>query len=79
VTKKPIIYTSAVCVFLVAAHDDYYGLDMLLKICLVAREVLDEMGMKVVRVIARPFIGESSDEYVRTGNRRDFSILPPAP
>ncbi|ALK94259.1 phosphopentomutase [Francisella tularensis subsp. holarctica FSC022] len=79
VTKKPIIYTSADSVFQVAAHEDYYGLDKLLKICLVAREVLDEMGMKVGRVIARPFIGESADEYVRTGNRRDFSILPPAP
>ncbi|MFV9925384.1 MAG: phosphopentomutase [Francisella endosymbiont of Hyalomma scupense] len=79
VTKKPIIYTSADSVFQVAAHEDYYGLDKLLKICQVAREVLDEMDMKVGRVIARPFIGESADEYMRTGNRRDFSILPPAP
>ncbi|MDE4938393.1 phosphopentomutase, partial [Francisella tularensis subsp. holarctica] len=68
-TKKPIIYTSAESVFQVAAHEDYYGLDKLLKICLVAIEVLDEMGMKVGRVIARPFSGESADEYVRTGNR----------
>ncbi|MDE4994735.1 phosphopentomutase, partial [Francisella tularensis subsp. holarctica] len=72
VTKKPIIYTSADSVFPVAAHEDYYGLDKLLKICLVAREVHDEMGMKVGRVIALPIIGESADEYVRTGNRRDF-------
>ncbi|WP_150467880.1 phosphopentomutase [Francisella sp. SYW-9] len=79
VTKKPIVYTSADSVFQVAAHEDYFGLDKLLEICKIAREILDEMGMKVGRVIARPFIGESADEYVRTGNRKDFSILPPAP
>lgn len=79
ITKKPIIYTSADSVFQVAAHEDYFGLDRLLEICKIAREILDEMGMKVGRVIARPFIGESADEYIRTGNRKDFSILPPAP
>lgn len=79
VTKKPIVYTSADSVFQVAAHEDYFGLDRLLEVCKIAREILDEMNMKVGRVIARPFIGESADEYVRTGNRKDFSILPPAP
>lgn len=79
VTKKPIVYTSADSVFQVAAHEDYFGLDKLLDICKIAREILDDMGMKVGRVIARPFIGESADEYIRTGNRKDFSILPPAP
>lgn len=79
VTKKPIVYTSADSVFQVAAHEDYFGLDKLLDICKIAREILDDMGMKVGRVIARPFVGESADEYARTGNRKDFSILPPAP
>ncbi|BCD91713.1 phosphopentomutase [Francisella halioticida] len=79
VTKKPIVYTSADSVFQIAAHEDYFGLDKLLNICKIAREILDDMGMKVGRVIARPFIGESADEYVRTGNRKDFSILPPGP
>ncbi len=78
VTKKPIVYTSGDSVFQIAAHEDYFGLEKLLDICKIARELLDEMGMKVGRVIARPFIGESTDEYVRTGNRRDLSILPPA-
>lgn len=79
VTKKPVVYTSADSVFQVAAHEDYFGLDKLLDICKIAREILDDMNMKVGRVIARPFIGEAADEYVRTGNRKDFSILPPAP
>ncbi|AIT09435.1 phosphopentomutase [Candidatus Francisella endociliophora] len=79
VTKKPIVYTSADSVFQIAAHEDYFGLERLLEICNIARKILDDMNMKVGRVIARPFIGESADEYVRTGNRKDFSILPPAP
>ncbi|AJC48225.1 phosphopentomutase [Allofrancisella guangzhouensis] len=79
VTKKPIVYTSADSVFQVAAHEDYFGLERLLEICNVARGILDEMNIKVGRVIARPFIGESADEYMRTGNRKDLSILPPAP
>src|SRR5690606_29111107 len=31
------------------------------------------------RVIARPFTGDSAQTYARTGNRRDYSVLPPAP
>lgn len=79
VTKKPIVYTSADSVFQIAAHEDYFGLDRLLEICKIARRILNDMNMMVGRVIARPFVGESADEYVRTGNRKDFSIIPPAP
>ncbi|WP_440615248.1 phosphopentomutase [Cysteiniphilum sp. 6C5] len=78
-TEKPIIYTSADSVFQVAAHEEYFGLERLLKICKIARDLLDEMGLVVGRVIARPFIGESANEYVRTGNRKDYSVLPPEP
>lgn len=78
-TNKPIIYTSADSVFQVAAHEEYFGLERLLHICKVARELLDEMDLVVGRVIARPFIGESAQDYVRTGNRKDYSVLPPAP
>jgi phosphopentomutase len=35
--------------------------------------------LKVGRIIARPFSGESAKTYERTGNRKDFSIAPPAP
>lgn len=79
ISKKPIVYTSGDSVFQVAAHEDYFGLERLLEICQIARDLLDEMQMQVGRVIARPFVGESSDKYLRTGNRKDFSILPPAP
>ncbi len=75
-TGKPICYTSADSVFQIAAHEESFGLDKLLNLCQVAREVLDEHN--IGRVIARPFVGTSSENYTRTGNRRDLSVLPPA-
>ena len=76
-TGKPICYTSADSVFQVAAHEEHFGLEKLLSFCRVARELLDEYN--IGRVIARPFLGDSADNYARTGNRRDYSVLPPAP
>jgi phosphopentomutase len=76
-TKKPIIYTSADSVFQIACHEEYYGLDALYKISRVARNILDSMALKVGRVIARPFIGEKAGDYLRTVNRKDFSVPPP--
>mgnify|MGYP000339023838 CR=1 FL=1 len=75
-TGKPICYTSADSVFQIAAHEEHFGLDRLLDLCQVAREVLDEYN--IGRVIARPFVGDCSENYARTGNRRDLSVLPPA-
>jgi phosphopentomutase len=75
-TGLPICYTSADSVFQVAAHETHFGLDNLYKYCEVVRELLGDMN--VGRVIARPFIGESPEDFVRTGNRRDYSVLPPA-
>lgn len=76
-TGKPICYTSADSVFQVAAHEQHFGLEKLLQFCQVARELLDEYN--IGRVIARPFTGDSAQTYARTGNRRDYSVLPPAP
>lgn len=74
---KPICYTSADSVFQVAAHEQHFGLDKLYEFCEVARELLDSYN--IGRVIARPFLGDSATTYARTGNRRDYSVLPPAP
>ncbi|MDP6518987.1 MAG: phosphopentomutase [Planctomycetota bacterium] len=71
---KPIVYTSADSVFQVAAHEEHFGLERLLEICSVARELLTPLG--VGRVIARPFVGENGS-FKRTYNRRDYSLLPP--
>ena len=73
---KPIVYTSADSVFQVAAHEESFGLERLLDMCFIARELVDDYN--VGRVIARPFVG-SSGRFTRTGNRRDYSLPPPAP
>ena len=75
-TGKPICYTSVDSVFQVAAHESHFGLERLYEFCEIARDVLDDHN--IGRVIARPFVGENSSEFKRTGNRRDYSVLPPA-
>ncbi|GHB15800.1 phosphopentomutase [Salinicola rhizosphaerae] len=74
---KPIVYTSADSVFQIAAHETHYGLDRLYALCEIARELL--MPYNIGRVIARPFVGETTDTFERTGNRRDYAIEPPTP
>ncbi len=74
-TGKLIVYTSADSVFQIAAHEEVVPLNELYSICEKAREILrGKHG--VGRVIARPFIGEVGS-FVRTANRRDFSLEPP--
>ncbi|MDQ0318553.1 phosphopentomutase [Pararhizobium capsulatum DSM 1112] len=76
-TGKPICYTSSDSVFQIAAHEETFGLDRLLEFCHVVRRLLDDHN--IGRVIARPFIGTSPANFSRTGNRRDYSVLPPEP
>ena len=76
-TGLPICYTSADSVFQVAAHEQYFGLDNLYAYCEQVRELLDKENLNIGRVIARPFIGEDKASFTRTGNRRDYSVLPP--
>jgi phosphopentomutase len=74
-TGYPIIYTSADSVFQIACDESIYPIEKLYEFCAIAREIL--MGEdEVSRVIARPFI-KVGDEFVRTSNRRDYSIEPP--
>jgi phosphopentomutase len=75
-TGWPICYTSADSVFQIAAHEDSFGLERLLKLCADLAPILHEM--KVGRVIARPFTGRVGC-FNRTANRRDFAMDPPAP
>ena len=63
--------------FQIAAHEESFGLEKLYQVCEIARALLDEMN--IGRVIARPFLGSNSQDFARTGNRRDYSVLPPAP
>ena len=74
-TGKPIVYTSADSVFQIAAHEEVIPIEELYRISLIAREIL--VGEHAAgRVIARPFVGTSSDNFTRTENRRDFSRTP---
>ena len=76
-TGRPIIYTSADSVIQIAAHEETFGLDRLYEVCEIARELSYELN--IGRVIARPFVGADASDFTRTGNRKDYSILPPAP
>jgi phosphopentomutase len=75
-TGKPIVYTSADSVFQIAAHEEIIPLERLYEICHIAREILDGED-KVGRVIARPFLGNTADNFKRTENRHDYAVPPP--
>ncbi len=81
-TNKPIFYTSIDSVFQIACHEDSFGLDNLYTLCEIIRNILDQESKKIGtigRVIARPFTGKNSDDFKRTANRKDWSIIPPSP
>ena len=75
-SKQPICYTSADSVMQIAAHESHFGLEELYRVCEIARTLCDEYT--VGRVIARPFTGEHTREFRRTGNRRDYTVPPPS-
>ncbi len=75
-TGKPIVYTSADSVFQIAAHEKVIPPEELYRMCEIAREILTGPHA-VSRVIARPFVGDSPENFTRTRGRRDFSLKPP--
>jgi phosphopentomutase len=76
---KWIVYTSADSVFQIAAHVEAIALDELYRACETARQLLVGPELGVDRVIARPFAGSVAQGFERTPDRRDYSLLPPAP
>lgn len=76
-TGFPIVYTSADSVFQIAAHEEYFGLNNLYRICEITRKQILIPPLLVGRVIARPFIGNNGN-YTRTTNRKDYSLDPPS-
>jgi phosphopentomutase len=75
-TGSPILYTSGDSVFQVAAHEEIIPLPELYRICRIGYEIAC-LGFGVCRVIARPFVGRTRDDFKRTPNRRDFPVPPP--
>lgn len=76
-TGKPICYTSVDSVLQIAAHEAHFGLERLYEFCTVVRRLCDPL--KIGRVIARPFLGETAATFKRTANRRDYAVSPPEP
>ena len=70
----PILYTSADSVLQIAAHEEIFPLEKLYETCRIARRHCDDW--RIGRVIARPFVGKSS-EFRRTSHRHDYSLVPP--
>lgn len=72
-----ILYTSADPVLQLAASEESLGLDELYRCCEIAREITMKDEWKVGRVIARPFVGDKTESFERTSNRRDYTVEPP--
>jgi len=75
-TAGLIVYTSADSVFQIAAHESAVPVAELYRCCEIARKMLSSPELRVGRVIARPFSGETG-KFERTSRRRDFSLTPP--
>ena len=74
-TGKIIVYTSGDSVLQVACHNSVASIQELYKMCEQAREICSG-EFAVGRVIARPFVGEYPN-FVRTHDRKDYSLNPP--
>ena len=75
-TGDMIVYTSADSVLQICGNEDTFGLDELYRCCEIARELTMKDEWKVGRVIARPFVGRTKDEFTRTANRHDYALKP---
>lgn len=76
-TGNVIVYTSADSVFQVAANVEVVPLEELYSICEKARALLHGK-YACGRVIARPYVLQPDGQRVRTSDRRDYSVTPPA-
>jgi phosphopentomutase len=76
-TGSPIVYTSGDSVFQIATHKSVVDLPLLYEWSRAARRLLTGPH-NVGRVIARPFEGRPG-AFVRSPERRDFSVPPPGP
>lgn len=74
-TGEIMVYTSGDSVLQIACHESVANIDKLYEMCKQAREIC-KGKFAVGRIIARPFIGEYPN-FVRTHDRKDFSLTPP--
>lgn len=75
-TGDLIVYTSADSVFQIAANESIVPIEELYSYCEIARKLFT--GKHAIgRVIARPFVGDSKDNFTRTEHRKDYPITSP--
>ena len=72
---QPICYTSADSVLQIAAHEEAFGLERLYDLCRIARRLTGPLN--IGRIIARPFVGRTPKDFVRTAHRKDFAVPSP--
>jgi phosphopentomutase len=76
-TGALIVYTSADSVLQIAANEEIIPLSELYRICEYARKITKEnKDWQVGRIIARPFIGNKKENFVRTSHRHDYALQP---
>ena len=75
-TGDLIVYTSADSVLQIAANEEIVPIEKLYEYCEAARDITMKDEWKVGRVIARPFIGDSKDNFKRTAKRHDYALSP---
>lgn len=76
-TGALIVYTSADSVLQIAANEEIIPLEELYKICEYARKItIENKEWQVGRIIARPFVGNSKENFKRTTNRHDYALDP---
>lgn len=78
-TGALIVYTSGDSVLQIAANEAVISVAELYRICTYTRSLLNGPEYVVGRVIARPYVGDDPDHYIRTANRRDFALTPSGP
>ncbi len=79
-TGALIVYTSADSVLQIAANEEIIPLQELYDICAFTRELTKARPEWMVgRIIARPYVGRSKENFARTTNRHDYAIKPFAP
>ncbi|MGL4740588.1 MAG: phosphopentomutase [Sarcina sp.] len=75
-TGDMIVYTSSDSVLQICGHEETFGLDELYRCCEIARDLTMKPEWKVGRIIARPYVGTSKENFVRTSNRHDYALKP---
>ena len=76
-TGEIILYTSADSVLQLAANEQTVSVEELYRVCEIARKItLENPDWMVGRIIARPFIGTSKDNFTRTPRRHDYAVKP---